>query len=135
MSRRAPKRARNPYADPIYTTPTEARFEPTFVARPLRLPCECRHPGVAALVLGGRMRDNGRSEAVTRLCMDCGDNSEAPDAPAWGLALAMQEFGWSREIGLRLHALVSHRRNEIDVDDAPLWIRLTLRDAETSEAA
>jgi hypothetical protein len=95
--------------------------------RPIRQPAECRHGGEDALTINQRLepRSRGRGSQIAvdgSVCMACGADSTGNFTLAEGLRLCMDQHGWNREAGLRLHDLAAfHKAELMGAPAIPIW--------------
>lgn len=87
---------------------------------------DCRHPGEHALSIKQRLepaKGGGHRIAMDgSVCMACGTDSTGNFTVAEALRLCMDQHGWNREVGERLHDLAASHEEELMGSPAiPIW--------------
>jgi hypothetical protein len=94
--------------------------------RPIIPATECRHEGPDALTINQRLERTKRGQHViafdASVCMACGADSIGKLSLVDGLKACMDEHGWNREVGLRLHDLAEHHAETLRQACCPVWM-------------
>lgn len=79
---------------------------------------ECRHEGPEALTINQRLERNARGGGHHvaldgNFCMACGTDSTGRFTVAEAMRLCMDQHGWNRQVGLRLHDLAAAHKDKL----------------------
>ncbi len=113
---------------PSYTVHWEKDWSRETIVRP----CDCRHPGTAALSINQRLEPNGRAGRKIVLdadiCMNCGVDKTGTRGLRDGLELAHAEHGWDVRTGMRLRDLCHFHRSELwrTSDSLSIWMAFAI---------
>jgi hypothetical protein len=98
--------------------------------KPIYKPAECRHTDEfcsEVLSINQRLEPRGKGGGQqialdASICMICGVDVAGNLSLAEGLSACMDEHGWNREVGLRLHDLAEFHQDELwQGGPIPIW--------------